>query len=147
MTTHDPYEARPRPCPSCPYRADAPSGIWARVEYEKLTEFDGSIGEQAINGAMGLFMCHNTPTKLCSGWLATHGPDNLLALRIQHERVSPDVFDYTTDVAVHTSGQAAHDHGVRDLDAPSPAAMDAVEKIMKVRPDAVLFDSESNEVL
>jgi hypothetical protein len=35
-----------RPCASCPYRKDVPSGIWAAHEYTKLLAYDGDILDQ-----------------------------------------------------------------------------------------------------
>jgi hypothetical protein len=36
--------ARPRktPCSTCPYRRDAPSGLWAASEYDLLPGLDGT---------------------------------------------------------------------------------------------------------
>ncbi|WP_336794377.1 DUF6283 family protein [Gordonia malaquae] len=44
----------PRPCESCPYRRDVPSGVWAESEYEKLRAYDAPTGEQPVR----LFLCH-----------------------------------------------------------------------------------------
>ncbi|MGH3734203.1 MAG: DUF6283 family protein [Micromonosporaceae bacterium] len=30
----------PHPCETCPYRKDAPSGVWAAEEYERLRSYD-----------------------------------------------------------------------------------------------------------
>lgn len=109
---------REQPCPSCPYRRDAPSGLWDRQEYERLPDYDGDIGDQAQVGALAGFQCHLQTGQLCAGWVGCHGPQNLLALRLKADRLDPSVWDYQTSMALHPSGQAAHDHGVRDLDEP-----------------------------
>jgi hypothetical protein len=30
----------PKPCESCPYRKDVPSGVWSEGEYRKLPQYD-----------------------------------------------------------------------------------------------------------
>ncbi|MCC9181145.1 DUF6283 family protein [Mycolicibacterium mageritense] len=72
----------PRPCASCPYRRDAPSGIWDASEYRKLPAYDGEAQDQPLN----LFVCHQTNgddpnARLCGGWVACHGGE-LMALRL-----------------------------------------------------------------
>ena len=44
----------PRPCDSCPYRQDVPSGIWAASEYAKLPAYDAPTCAQSAR----LFLCH-----------------------------------------------------------------------------------------
>jgi len=117
-----------RPCASCPYRKDVPSGIWDQHEYAKLPAFDGEMGEQAMKGGFGLFMCHQRDGNLCAGWIATHGPDNLLALRLN--AVDPSTFDYTTDVPVFSSGAEAHAHGMRDIAKPGVKAQRLMAKLV-----------------
>ena len=120
-------KARKKPCGSCPYRKDVPSGIWSREEYEKLPEYDGETWEQ--NPA--LFLCHSKSECLCSGWLATHDPRDLLALRLSRN-IHENVFVYRTDVPVFASGQEAHDHGVADIDHPSEEALRLMNGLMKL---------------
>jgi hypothetical protein len=117
-----------RPCASCPYRKDAPSGLWAAHEYDKLLAYDGEIGEQVMAGAWGVFLCHQRDGHLCAGWVAGHGPHNLLALRVDDE-VDPSVFDYTTDTAVFASGAEARAHGLRDIDQPGAKAQRLMGKL------------------
>lgn len=127
----DPHHALSAPCKSCPYRQDVPSGIWTEDEYEKLPKYDGEIVTQAMKGATGLFLCHQRNNALCSGWLACHGPDNLLALRLNHAKVDPSVFNYETDVPVFSSGAEAADHGLREIDQPSTAAHRTMERLIR----------------
>ena len=119
------------PCGSCPYRKDAPSGIWARDEYEKLPQYDGETMEQFHKGGIALFFCHQNDGCLCGGWLMTHDRDHLVALRMHP--VDASVWDYSPAVEVFASGQEAHDHGVRDLDAPTDEAHRKMSGILKLR--------------
>jgi hypothetical protein len=130
-------QVRPRPCPSCPYRRDCPSGIWDVSEYERLRGYDGEIGEQAAAGAFGLFACHSTPALLCAGWAGHRDPADLLAIRIALSggRLDPAVLDYATDVDLFESGDEAAQHGCAELRDPPPAAREAVRKILRARPD------------
>lgn len=119
-----------RPCASCPYRKDAPSGLWAAHEYDKLPAYDGEIIDQVANGAFGTFLCHQRDGRLCAGWVAAHGPENLLALRLD-PKVDASVFDYETDVPVFKSGAEARAHGLRDLENPGPKAERLMDKLVK----------------
>ncbi|EPX78101.1 hypothetical protein Salmuc_03447 [Salipiger mucosus DSM 16094] len=106
-----------------------PSGIWHRSEYEKLTTYDGETWEQ--NPAV--FLCHQKDGCLCGGWLLTHDPRELLALRLHRQDVAPETFEYNSDVEVFASGKEAHDHGVRDLDQPSREAWRNMEGLKRLR--------------
>ncbi len=119
------------PCGSCPYRKDAPSGMWDRSEYEKLPMYDGETMDQFAKGGTALFMCHQDDGCLCGGWLMTHDRDHLIALRLHP--VDASVADYDPDVEVFASGQEAHDHGVRDIDEPSENTIRKIEGIEKLR--------------
>ena len=127
----------PRPCSSCPYRRDVPSGIWATEEYEKLRDYDKETWGQP----MELFQCHqndhdSAQARLCAGWVGCHG-DQLLALRlaIAYQRIDPAVMDYTTPVPLFTSGAEAADHGEAGIDAPDDAACRLIRKITRTRSD------------
>lgn len=129
-------DVRRTPCASCPYRRDVPSGVWARDEYERLPKWDGEIADQAIQGAFGLFLCHQNGEDLCAGWVGhREEPADLLALRLAMSRgeVESAVIRFETSVPLFESGAAARDHGVRDVDAPSPAAVAASLKITRKR--------------
>jgi hypothetical protein len=123
----------PKPCSSCPYRLDAPSGIWHPEEYAKLSRYDGEMAEQAMKKAFQVFMCHQHNGCICSGWLATHGADNLLALRISGKNVSLGTFYYETDVPVFPSGAAAAHHGIKDIAEPKEEAERAMRGIAKLK--------------
>lgn len=130
-------EPAPRPCESCPYRRDVPSGVWSADEYEKLREYDGQGFEQPLS----VFQCHQNErsddrARLCAGWVACHGQD-LIGLRIAvaRGRMDPKVLEYTTDVPVFASGTEAADHGEADIDSPGEDACALVDKIVTRRPD------------
>ncbi|WP_310404595.1 DUF6283 family protein [Nocardia kruczakiae] len=131
----------PRPCSSCPYRRDVPSGVWHADEYNKLREYDKEMPDQPV----ALFQCRQTDAdsdlrRLCAGWAACHG-DNLLALRLAlvENRISPAVFEatigYRSPTPLFDTGTAAADHGQRDIDNPSTAAVHTMAKISPRRPD------------
>lgn len=133
MTAHG---VRPNPCPTCPYRVGAPSGIWAAEEYERLRKFDGDIADQARAEAFALFCCHSTPDSLCAGWVGHRDdPADLLAVRVGviDGRVDDAVLDYSCDVPLFASGAEAAEHGLRDLHNPGAAACAAIDKLVRLR--------------
>ena len=119
----------PRPCASCPYRKDSPSGLWEGHEYSKLLAYDGEIVDQLMKGATAVFGCHQRDGHLCAGWVATHGASNLLALRLKGDRVPRETWEYETDVPVFRSGEAAFNHGMRDIKRPGKKAIRLMEKL------------------
>lgn len=119
------------PCGTCPYRQDVPSGILARDEYEKLPGYDGEIFDQMLAGTFGVFMCHQRDGCLCGGWLKTHGPENLLALRLTRTPIDPSVWTYDPPTPCWASGREAHDHGVRDTEAPGASARRKIDGLTK----------------
>lgn len=124
--------ARPRPCASCPYRRDVPSGVWAAAEYQRLPDWDGGLIEQS----QATFRCHQMDGSLCSGWVAHRGdPTELLAVRIgiASGHLAPEVADYSTTVPLFGSGREACEHGMRDVDDPGPDAQDMAQKIVRAR--------------
>jgi len=122
---------RPTPCASCPFRQGVPSGVWHEDEYRKLPHYDGDMVDQSPLA----FGCHQADGKLCAGWVGHKPfPDELLAVRLGVMRGSMDrsVLNYTTDVPLFESGQAACDHGLRDIETPSDRAAEVIEKIIRV---------------
>lgn len=123
----------PRPCVSCPYRRDVPSGIWSADEYDKLPAFDGPTWAQDP----ALFLCHQQDGRLCAGWVACHDGSQLLAVRLAalNGNLTADdaraVADYRTDVPVWDSGAQAADHGRAQIDQPGPAARALAAKITR----------------
>jgi hypothetical protein len=124
-----------RPCGSCPYRQDVPSGVWAAEEYEKLPEFDLPTGEQPAS----VFMCHQQNDRLCAGWVAVHDMDESLGLRLAVAMGAIDpadqaaVLDYSTDVPLWPSGAEAAAHGVAEIEDPDPQARRIVAKLERRR--------------
>jgi hypothetical protein len=118
-----------KPCPSCPYRCDAPSGLWAQEEYEKLPRYDGETWDQHP----ATFYCHQQDGNLCAGWLGTHGAPNLLALRLNPKEIPDEVWDYKSPVPVFASGAEAAKHGMRDVDAPSPEARKMIDRLSRAK--------------
>lgn len=115
------------PCGSCPYRKDVPSGVWHESEYRKLPAFDNETMAQPT----ALFMCHQQDGCICGGWLMTHDTDHLLALRLRP--VHESAYNYSPDVDVFESGQAACDHGLKHVDNPSADAMGKIKGLKKLR--------------
>lgn len=138
MTTLPPA---PRPCSSCPYRQDVPSGVWDAIEYAKLPRYDQDTAFQPT----GLFLCHQLGrgegARVCAGWAGCHDGDNLLALRVGVARreitveTAEEIRDYVSPVPLFASGAEAAAHGVRDIHRPGPAACTAMAKISRVRTD------------
>jgi hypothetical protein len=118
----------PRPCASCPYRADVPAGIWDEAEYAKLPDYDRDTADQPYRG----FGCHRGDGRLCAGWLGHRRPMDLLAVRIGVIGGSlPEVVaSYTTDVPLFASGREAAEHGRSGIAEPDDRAREAAAKII-----------------
>ncbi len=112
---------RVKPCSSCPYRRDAPSGLWDAREYAKLPAYDLDTAYQPL----GLFMCHSSPDWICSGWAACHDLTVTLAIRLSLAcgEVDRAITEYSTTVPLFSSGAEAAAHGLRDLESPSSVAI------------------------
>lgn len=122
---------RPTPCASCPYRRNAPSGVWHESEYAKLPRYDADTGEQPI----AAFRCHHADETICAGWLGYGDPSQLLAVRIGIMRgnLHPSCADYVTDVPLFDSGAAAAEHGLREIEEPGERAQATIGKLVKLR--------------
>ncbi len=130
----EPAKVRSQPCVTCPYRLDAPSGLWAAEEYAKLPGYDGPAGQQALTGALGAFHCHSTPERVCAGWAGYRAPRDLLAVRLGVLSGSLDesALSYTCPVPLHPTGAAAAEHGLRDLGHPGEDAVSAAAKVRRL---------------
>lgn len=124
---------RKRPCPSCPYRRDVPSGLWDASEYDKLPAYDGEIADQAMAGATGLFDCHQRTGELCAGWAGCHDMYNNLAVRLHAADIDPSVYEYESPVPLFASGAEAAEHGKRDIDEPGEDAQELIGKLTRLR--------------
>lgn len=132
----------PRPCESCPYRRDTPSGVWAHEEYEKLRRYDAPTAEQPAS----LFQCHQADAdsaarRICAGWAGCHSGGQLLGLRLAlfHDRIDEATFraaaDYESPVALFDSGSEAADHGQARILLPDSEARRIIGKIVRTRGD------------
>jgi hypothetical protein len=138
----------PRPCASCPYRRDVPSGVWAREEYAKLPRYDEPTQQQPT----GVFLCHQTDRdadgrRVCAGWAGCHDGNHLLALRVAAASGSMTVeaidatIGYVSPVPLFASGAEAAEHGMAEITEPGPRAAVSMAKIARRRRD-LLTDRE-----
>lgn len=124
-----------RPCGSCPYRRDTPSGVWHPEEYGRLPSYDAPTPEQPTRA----FHCHQVDGRLCAGWVGCHDMDENLAIRIAYfdgslSLESMDaVLDYSTDVELFDSGLEAACHGLLDVVNPTPAAQRVIAGLIRKR--------------
>lgn len=124
-----------RPCASCPYRRDVPSGVWTEDEYDKLPDYDRPTSEQPF----GVFLCHQRDGRVCAGWASVHGDGDNLALRLARLTGGLDletverVLEYSSPVPLWLSGAAAAEHGKAGLATPPPAAQRMAVKILRRR--------------
>lgn len=118
-----------RPCGSCPYRRDVPSGLWDTTEYEKLLKYDDMEDPSTYN----IFLCHQQDGCACAGWVATHDMENSIGLRLAvAQGIVTDwegFVDYQTDVPLFDSGAEASEHGMREIDNPSPEGRRAIDRL------------------
>jgi hypothetical protein len=127
----------PRPCDSCPYRRDVPSGIWDASEYAKLLGYD----EPTMLQPPWLFLCHQQDGRVCAGWVGCHG-DQLLAIRLAaaDRRMSLDTLcttvNYRSPVPLFASGREAAEHGMAEIESPSLEARKSQSKLLRRRPGA-----------
>ena len=123
-----------KPCHSCPYRCDVPSGIWDVTEYDKLPEYDKETFEQPQK----MFLCHQQNGCLCRGWLDCHG-SHLLSIRIASvmglvdDNQLEQAFNEGPKVAVFSSGAEAAKHGKRGIKQLSVAALGMIQKLVSKR--------------
>ncbi|MFD6334884.1 DUF6283 family protein [Streptomyces niveus] len=130
----------PRPCASCPYRTDAPSGVWSEEDYAKLPPYDEPTWAQPLKP----FLCHqhdhgNDRARVCGGWAGCHDGNHLMALRIAVAtgELSVETVDairaYVSPVPLFASGAQAAVHGMREILNPGPEARRAIGKIDSAR--------------
>jgi hypothetical protein len=105
--------------------------VWDESEYIKLPQYDGDMGEQSP----AVFGCHQNDGSVCSGWLGHRNPNDLLAVRLGLVRGTLDVscLEYETDVPLFASGAEAAAHGMKEVEAPGPAAKATIRKVSKVQ--------------
>lgn len=122
-----------RPCGSCPYRQDVPSGVWHESEYLKLPLYDRPTIEQPV----AVFMCHQQDGHLCAGWCGTHDMENNMAIRISMSmgHISPEDFDaileYESPVPLFESGMDAAAHGLKEIFNPGTRAQTTMKNLKR----------------
>jgi len=124
---------RKRPCASCPYRRDVPSGVWEAHEYDKLCGYDGDTAAQAMAGAFEAFFCHAKDGHLCAGWVGCHDMHENLAIRLRGDLDYDTILNYRSPVPLFTSGAEAAAHGKRDIASPGPAARRKIGQLVRAR--------------
>lgn len=124
---------RVKPCETCPYRKDVPSGVWAESEYRKLPEYDLPTGEQPP----GIFYCHSSPDFVCNGWAVAHSANprghELLALRFAALRNELLMEIPRSDIPLFASGAEAAAHGMKRIERPTREAVRAIRKLQAAR--------------
>jgi hypothetical protein len=121
------------PCVDCPYRMDAPSGLWAEDQYDKLPDYDKDIGE---GQPLAVFLCHEQNGHLCAGWVGCHGGENLISIYIEaasgglssEELVK--TLEHKPRVPLFESGIAAAEHGKEEIEYPGERARKRADAVM-----------------
>jgi len=127
-----PLHMAPRPCSTCPYRRDTPSGLWDASEYRKLALYDERPGETPETA---LFLCHQTSATgvetACRGWATVHA--DTVAVRLAQARgsLTPAQVRAEVDVDLYATGQEACDAGLADIEDPGDAAMAAQVRLLR----------------
>lgn len=126
----DPLNVNANPCPSCPYRRDCPSGVWAHEEYEKLRAYDD-------RDAMFLpvFLCHHSnagPKTVCKGWLTVHAEDSkTIRLMYYTGQVTAEQVMQKPTVPLFATGKAAADAGQKKIRQPGKRARRIATSLLK----------------
>lgn len=135
----------PRPCTSCPYRQDVPSGVWAPEEYAKLPAYDrDTMGQPAQ-----VFLCHQNErgsgqSRVCAGWAGCHDGTHLLSLRFAAVTgsMTPEAveatMDYRSPTPLFRTGAEAARHGLAEIEQPDDRAVKTIRKIAQRRSDLVI---------
>ena len=124
-----------RPCGSCPYRHDVPSGVWHPSEYAKLPAYDNDTMGQPPH----LFLCHQQDGRVCAGWAGCHDGTHLLALRVaaMSGTLTDDdleaTINYVSPVPLFGSGAEAAAHGLTDVDQPDKRACRTIDNLTRKR--------------
>lgn len=123
------------PCESCPYRKDAPSGLWSAQEYDKLPLYDRETFYQPF----APFACHAAPDNYCYGWVAVHmnrgHPYELLALRLAACAAGEKTLRIPLpQVELFGSGTEAAAHGKKKIANPPRATRARAAKMLKKYP-------------
>lgn len=119
-----------RPCGTCPYRKDVPSGIWSQEEYDKLPRYDNETFDQPV----AAFGCHQQDGHLCAGWVSCHDMGENLSIRLEARHLDAEQYDrilnYESPIPVFATGAEAREHGIREIETPSPKAKTMVRRLI-----------------
>jgi len=123
---------RREPCIACPYRKDAPPGLWAASEYDKLLPYDATTSEQPFEA----FACHATPEHLCHGWAVVHSNRGhefeLISLRLAAALRRLDGIEIPEPlVPLFGSAAEAAEHGKSAIDDPPEEAFVMGERLAR----------------
>lgn len=117
-----------KPCSSCPYRKDHPSGVWHHEEYEKLRDYDH-------NRAFGIFLCHQTNAHgietACRGWMSVARESVAVRLGMAQGEFTPEQVYAECGVPLHATGDAAADAGQKKLARPPAKASTMIERLVR----------------
>jgi hypothetical protein len=109
--------------------------VWERSEYVRLPRYDGETFEQPTQ----VFLCHQMDGRICAGWAGCHDMSKNLAIRIAAvdgsltEAELETVHEYVSPVSLFESGQAAAEHGLAEVDTPSPEARRMSQDLIRKR--------------
>jgi|HubBroStandDraft_1064217.scaffolds.fasta_scaffold97125_2 hypothetical protein len=62
-------QGRYRPCKDCPWRTDAPVGVWPRERFL-------SLAATCRGDHFSAFACHGSDRLVCAGWAAVEGEES-----------------------------------------------------------------------
>lgn len=122
-----------RPCGSCPYRLDVPSGVWSREEYRKLPPFDTPSDPDALT----VFLCHQQDGRVCAGWAGCHDMEEAIGprLAVSMGRMTPEAYaallDYESEVPLFSSGAEAAAHGLVAIEDPDGDARVVIDRLRR----------------
>lgn len=119
-------KAHVKPCVSCPYRKDCPSGVWHESEYEKLRAYDDNM-------TLDMFLCHTESEKLCRGWLSVHSESVAVRLLMMRGKVASAEVYADPPVPLFGSGNKAADHGQKQIKRPTHHARKMIARLIKSR--------------
>jgi len=115
-----------KPCTSCPYRKDVPSGIWHEGEYDKILPYDRDTSLQPPT----MFGCHQADGSVCRGWLHCHGTE-LLAVRLRWDESIAKMLEAGPGMELFGSAKEASEHGRRDLAKPKAKAKAMMKRLKR----------------
>lgn len=122
------------PCSSCPYRADHPSGVWSKHDYEKLRGYayrgDDQLPETSV------FLCHHsrlgfTEPAACKGWATVERESIAVRLGMMNQTLNPDQVWADPATELYESGAEAAERGLTDIRDPGERAIRMIRQIWR----------------